>query len=92
MTGWNKEERRQENRLHEDDIALIVSGISTSLSEHYCRFSSIKTDDMYDVIPFIVKFKRLSEKIGSVILVVVVTVITGGLLALLSLGFWRKNG
>jgi hypothetical protein len=92
MDDWNEEERRINNRLHEDDIALIVSGISTSLSDHYCRFSSIKADDMYEVIPFIVKFKRLSEKIGSIILVVVVTAITGGCIALMSLGFWGKRG
>jgi len=91
MCEGNGEERRH-NRLHEDDIKLIVSGISKSLSDHYCRFSSIKRDDMYEVIPFIVKFKRLSEKIGSIILVVVVTGITGGLLALLSMGFWGKRG
>jgi len=77
MTDWDGEERRI-NRLHADDVALIVDGVKNALSDHYCRFSSIKSADMYEVVPFIVKFKRLSERIGSIVLVVIVTAITGG--------------
>ena len=79
-------------RLHADDITAIIDGITESLSDHFCRFPSVKPEDMHEVIPFILKFKRLSEKVGSVILVVVVTAITGGCIALMSLGFWRKGG
>jgi hypothetical protein len=43
---WNGEDRRQNYRLHTDDIALIVTGVTQSLSGHYCRFPEIKTDDL----------------------------------------------
>ena len=89
METWNGEERRT-NRLHEDDIKLIVSGVSDSLSNHYCRFDKIKTDDMEEVIPFMLSFKSLTEKTGVIIwkaIVVGILMITGGLI---SLGFWSK--
>ena len=87
---WDKDQGL--NRLHADDIALIVSGVTGSINNHYCRFSAITTEDMQSIVPFMIKFKRLSEKIGSVVLIVVVTAITGGCLALMSLGFWTKRG
>ena len=90
MENWNKEERRQNNRLHEDDISLIVSGVTGSLSDHYCRFSAIKTEEMTQVIPFMLSFKRLSEKIGSVVLYVIVTVLSGGFVAIFAKGLWEK--
>jgi hypothetical protein len=88
-TDWNGEERRK-NRLHADDISLIVDGVRDSLSDHLCRFSDIKTADMKEVIPFMLSFKSLTEKTGVIIwkaIVVGMLMITGGLI---SLGFWSK--
>ena len=88
--NWDGEERRH-NRLHEDDVQAIIHGVSGALSDHYCRFSTIKTDDLHAIVPFMLKFKRLSEKIGSVILIVIVTAFTGGLIAIFSRGFWGSK-
>lgn len=88
--AWNGEERRI-NRLHADDVDAIVQGVSDSLSDnHYCRFNSIKEEDMRAVIPFMLKFKTLSEKVGSVVLYVVVSVLSGGAIALFLRGVWSK--
>ena len=86
---WNGEERRI-NRLHADDVDAIVRGVSDSLSDHYCRFSAIKTEDMAAVIPFMLKFKGLSEKVGSIVLYVVVTVVSGGAVAIFLKGLWSR--
>lgn len=80
----------ERQRMHEDDLNAIIKGITGAVSEHYCRFSTIKSDDMEAIVPFMLKFKRLSEKIGSVILIVFVTAFTGGLIAIFSRGFWRN--
>lgn len=89
MTDWNGEERRK-NRLHADDVSAIVQGVTESLSSHYCRFSFVEPEDIKAIVPFMLKFKRLSEKVGSIVLVVLVTAITGGILGLIALGFWTK--
>ena len=86
-TDWNGEERRN-NRLHADDLSAIIHGVSVAINGHICRFPRISPEDMQAVIPFMLKFKRLSEKIGSVILIVIVTALTGGLIAIFSRGFW----
>jgi hypothetical protein len=88
-TDWDGEERRK-NRLHADDIGAIVQGVTESLSGHFCRFSDSKTEDMKDVIPFMLSFKSLTEKTGVIIwkaIVVGMLMIAGGLI---SLGFWSK--
>jgi hypothetical protein len=82
--------RNERQRMHEDDLKAIIQGISGAVSEHACRFSTIKPDDMEAIVPFMLKFKSLSEKIGSVILIVIVTAFTGGLIAIFSRGFWRN--
>ena len=79
-----------ENRLHPDDINKIVNGITAKISDHYCRFSSIKTEDMAAVIPFMMKFKGLSEKVGSIVLYVVVTILSGGMIAIFLKGLWAR--
>ena len=85
---WNGEERRI-NRLHPDDITAIVHGVTNSLSNHYCRFSSIKTEEMEEVIPFMLAFKGVTEKTGlwiwKAIVLGVVSIISG----LIYLGFSR---
>ena len=89
QTEWNGEEQRK-NRLHEDDITLIVSGVTNSLSNHFCRFSAIKTEDMESAVPFMLSFKSVTEKTGMIIwkaLVIGIMVVAGGLI---SLGFWHK--
>ena len=88
-TDWDGKERRK-NKLHTDDVNAIVSGVTEVLSNHYCRFSDIKTEDMKAVIPFMLSFKSLTEKTGVIIwkaIVVGILVVTGGLI---SLGFWSK--
>jgi hypothetical protein len=88
-TDWDGEERRK-NRLHADDIGAIVAGVTDSLSDHYCRFADIKTEDMKDVIPFMLSFKSLTEKTGVIVwkaIVVGILMIAGGLF---SLGFWSN--
>jgi hypothetical protein len=88
-TDWDGEDRRK-NRLHADDLKAIVAGVSKSLDDRFCRFPDIKTEDMKDVIPFMLSFKSLTEKTGVIIwkaIVVGILMITGGLI---SLGFWSK--
>jgi len=89
-TEKHEPERRRPTRIHEEDLTAIVKGVAESLNGHYCRFSAISTEDMRAVIPFMLKFKRLSEKVGSIVLYVVVTVLSGGAVAIFVRGLWSK--
>jgi len=88
MITHHEPERRKPTRIHEDDLTAIIEGITTSFDEHYCRFSNIKTEDMAAVIPFMMKFKVLSEKVGSIVLYVIVTALSGGAIAIFLRGLW----
>jgi len=89
---WNKEERRFNNRLHDDDIKLIVSGVTNSLDSHYCRFQSIKTEDMEAVVPFMLSFKGVTEKTGMLIWKLIIGTFIVGIFGLIGLGFWNRVG
>lgn len=86
---WDGEERRV-NRLHADDVDAIVRGVSDSLSNHYCRFSTIKTEDMEAVIPFMLAFKGVTEKTGMLIWKILVGGIVMAATGLTALGFWHR--
>jgi len=90
MTDWDGEDRRH-NRLHADDLAAIVDGVTSALSSHYCRFSDITTNDMKDVIPFMMSFKKLTEKTGMFIWYLILGTVGAGILGLTALGIWRKG-
>jgi hypothetical protein len=83
-----------ENRLHKDDIDAIVHGVVekgiNSLCKHYCRFSSIKTEDMETIVPFMLSFKGITEKTGMMIWKIFVGIIVMGVAGLTGLGFWAK--
>ena len=89
-TDWDGEERRT-HRLHADDVTLIVNGVTAALSNHFCRFSDIKTNDMKDVIPFMMSFKKLTEKTGMFIWYLILGTVGAGILGLTALGIWRKQ-
>lgn len=91
MSEWNGEERRQ-SRLHEDDIKIIVSEISKAMSNHLCRFLDIKTEDMKNVFPFMLSFKKLTEKTGLFIWYLIIGAVIAGIISLTALGFWKKAG
>jgi len=86
MTTWNKEERRS-NRLHEDDIALIVAGVSGSISEHVCRFSKIETRDMEAVVEFVQSIMDTTTTTKKLIWKLVVSVTVIALLGWTVVGF-----
>ena len=89
MAMWNGEERRQ-NRISQDDLDLIIDGVTNALDGHYCRFASVKIEDMNAVIPFMLSFKGITEKTGMLIWKIVVGCIMMGVLGLTALGFWGK--
>ena len=87
MTDWNEEERRINNRLHEDDINLIVAGVTGSLSEHVCRFSSIKTKDMEAVVEFVRDVMDTTTTTKKLIWKLIVSATVIALLGWLAVGF-----
>ena len=86
MTDWNQKDRRN-NRLHEDDIKLIVAGVSSSLNNHYCRFSEIKTRDMEVVVEFVQGIITTTETTKKLIWKIVVSVTVVALLGWMVVGF-----
>jgi len=89
MESWNGEERRT-NRLHADDIQAIIAGISAEVNTHYCRFSTIKTEDMEAVIPFMLSFKSVTEKTGMLVWKLVISCIVIAVGTWTAIGFWFK--
>ena len=87
MTDWKQEERRTNNRLHEDDIKLIVTGIAGSLSGHVCRFSTIKTKDMETVVEFVQGIISTTETTKKLVWKIIVSVTVVSLLGWLAVGF-----
>ena len=90
MEDWNQEERRTNNRLHEDDIKLIVSGITGSLSDHVCRFSTITTKDMEAVVEFVQGIISTTETTKKLVWKLIVSVTVISLLGWLAVGFIYK--
>ena len=89
MTTWNGEERRI-NRISKEDLELIVEGVTNALDGHYCRFASIKTEDMNDVIPFMLSFKGITEKTGMLVWKIIIGGLMLGVMGLTALGFWHR--
>ena len=89
MSDWNGEERRI-NRLHEDDIALIVSGISSSMNGHYCRFSNIKTKNMEDIVEFVEGIMDTTKTTKKLIWKIIVSVTVAALLGWMVIGFVHR--
>lgn len=79
-------------RLHPDDIQAIATEVSNSLvaTPHFCRFSEIKPEDLKEAFLFASSFKKLSEKIGRTVLIIVVSTLTVGIMGLMAIGFWGK--
>jgi hypothetical protein len=88
MTG---SERRLPQRLHEDDVKLMVKTIRESISlAHPCRFPDIQPQEMSDlrsVLPFMKAFKGLMEKTGIAVWLAAVLGVMGfiGLLVKIAL-------
>lgn len=87
MTDWKQEERRTNNRLHEDDIKLIITGIAGSLGDHVCRFSTIKTKDMEAVVEFVQGIISTTETTKKLVWKIIVSVTVVSLLGWMAVGF-----
>ena len=85
-TIWNGEERRS-NRLHADDINLIVAGVSGSISDHMCRFQNIKTKDMEAVVEFVQSIMDTTTTTKKLIWKLIVSVTVVALLGWTVVGF-----
>jgi len=83
---WNGEDRRK-NRLHEEDIALIVTGISSSMNGHYCRFSNIKTKNMEDIVEFVEGIMDTTKTTKKLIWKIIVSITVVALLGWMVVGF-----
>ena len=91
---WDGIERRNDrrsNRLHDEDIDLIVSSITGSLQHHFCRFDNITTDDMKEVVKFTLKFKGVAEQTGMWVWKIIIGLVVTGGASLTALGFWTKT-
>jgi len=90
MEPWNKEERRINSRLHEDDIALIVTGVSGSLNNHLCRFARIETKNMEAIVEFVEGIMDTTKTTKKLIWKIIVSVTVVALLGWMAIGFAIK--
>ena len=88
---WDGKERRSDNKLHDEDIDRIVSGVRESFNDHFCRFNGITTKDMENVVDFTLKFKGLAEQTGMWVWKIIIGIIIAGGASLTALGFWTKT-
>lgn len=86
------EDRRNQNRLHEDDITMIAEQITDGLiaTPHFCRFDKITEQDLMELVESSKAFKVFKKKTGWIIWVISITALFGWVLSSLIVGIATK--
>ena len=86
------EEKRKYQRLHGEDIEIIVDQITSGLiaTPHFCRFNKITEQDLTELVESSKEFKIFKKKTGWIVWVITVTALVGWVLSSLVIGIVTK--
>ena len=86
------EEKRKQQRLHGEDIEIIVDQITSGLiaTPHFCRFNKITEQDLTELVESSKEFKIFKKKTGWIVWVITVTALVGWVLSSLVIGIVTK--
>ena len=86
------EEKRKYQRLHGEDIEIIVEQITDGLiaTPHFCRFDKITEQDLMELVESSKAFKVFKKKTGWIIWVISITALFGWVLSSLIVGVVTK--